>query len=174
MFAFLHIKAFTYKCYQVHPSSSGPLPPSRTAQWRSLGHAMDFRETFREIWIGWVYLIDTVRGKEPTHDIGTKRTAHYERAFGRQRQKPLPGKGHTNANFDKNKKSTCHPAKIEVDRCVEVAVEGQRQWLGLGKYGRYAWERERSTGLGEQIDQELERRGYPISASLPPTQLDLY
>lgn len=142
-----------------------------TGQWRSLGHAMDFRETFREIWIGSVYLVQKVRGKEPTHDVRTKRTAHYERAFGRQR--PLQGKEYTDVNFVECQES---PVKIEVDRRVEVMVEGQRQWLGLGRYGRYTWnrtERERSTGLEEQIDQELERRAYLRSTSLLVAQLDL-
>ena len=70
---------------------------------------MDFRETFREIWIECVYLIDNARGKEPIHDIKTKRTAHYERAFGRQR--PLYGKGY---NHFKSKESPIS-MKIEVD-----------------------------------------------------------
>ncbi|KAF8813756.1 DUF300-domain-containing protein [Phlegmacium glaucopus] len=171
LFAFLHIKAFTYKCYQLHLSSSSKsLPPLRTAQWRSLGHAMDFRETFREIWIGSVYLVEKVKGKEPTQDFGTKRTAHYEQAFGRQR--PLQGKEYTNANYQER---TPHPVKIEVDQRVEVMIEGRRQWLGIGRYGRYAWDRrERSTALGEQIDQELERRGYPKRIGLnDPKNVDL-
>lgn len=145
----------------------------RTAQWRSLGHAMDFRETFREIWVGCVYLVEKVRGKEPTQDIGPKRTAHYERAFGRQR--PLQGTEYSDANLVECKERTLHPVEIEVDRRVEVMVEGQRQWLGIGRYGRIAPDRrERSTALGEQIDQELERRGYPTCASLPVAQLDLH
>lgn len=170
MFAFLHIKAFTYKCYQLQ-SSSKSVPPSKTAQWRSLGHALDFRETFREIWIGLVYLVDKVRGKEPTHDVGTKRTAHYERAFGRRR--PAHGSEYAKANFVIHKGRTFHPVEVEVNRHVEIMVEGQRQWLGLGRYGRYVWDRrERSAGLEEQIDQELERRGHPISTLLA-AQLDL-
>lgn len=80
---------------------------------------MDFRETFREIWIGWAYLVDKVSGKEPTHDIAIKRTAHYERAFGRQR--PPHGKEYIDAKY---KERTIHPVKVEVDRRVEVMVEG--------------------------------------------------
>ena len=139
---------------------------------------MDFRETFREIWVGWVYLVDKIRGKEPTHDAGAKRTAYYERAFGRQR--PLHGKEYTDTNFVKYKERIPHPIKIDIDREVEIMVEGPRQWLGLGRYGRYAWNRterersERSIGLEEQIDQELERRGYLRSKSLLTAQLDVY
>lgn len=76
-FAFLHIEAFNYyKWCQLQPSSKS-LPPSRTARWRSLGHGLDFRD----MWIGCVYVVENVEGKEPTHDVKTKRTARYERGI---------------------------------------------------------------------------------------------
>ncbi|KAG5646230.1 hypothetical protein DXG03_004057 [Asterophora parasitica] len=51
IFAFLHIRAFTYKPYRPsHPPDSIEPEPEDTPRLRSLGHAMDFRETFREIW----------------------------------------------------------------------------------------------------------------------------
>ena len=54
--------------------------------------------------------LDNVRGKEHTHDIKTKRIALYEWAFG---QRPLLGKGFTDANIFKFKES---PVKFEVER----------------------------------------------------------
>ncbi|KAH9073080.1 organic solute transporter Ostalpha-domain-containing protein [Lactarius deliciosus] len=47
IFACVHIKAFSYKPYRP------PTPnPGRTPRLRSFAHAMDFRETFRELWTG--------------------------------------------------------------------------------------------------------------------------
>lgn len=57
---------------------------------------------------------------------------------------------------------------VEVRKEVEVDidVEGERQWLGLGDnyaYGLgYAGRREKSDGLGEAIEKELDRRGVPL------------
>ncbi|KAJ3517263.1 hypothetical protein NLJ89_g614 [Agrocybe chaxingu] len=174
LFAFLHIRAFTYKPYMENPSKSGP-PPSKTPQWRSLGHAMDFRETFREIWEGCVYMYEKMRGKEPTPDFGAKRAAHYESAFGRTR--PGPGMPLTKAEKEDKTNAklndvTFPAVEIEVDQEVEVDIEGQQQWLGLGKNDRYGLNsrRERSEGLQEQIDHELERLGYP---TLGPGRINL-
>ena len=127
---------------------------------------MDFRETFREIWIGCVYLYDKIRGKEPKLDVGAKRSAHYEVAFGRSRfPQSLSPQGVQNTEKMERKfgNATLPSVEIEVDRAVEVEVEGQRQWLGLGKDDRYGLHpgREKSEGLEEQIDHELERLGYP-------------
>ncbi|RDB24739.1 hypothetical protein Hypma_007940 [Hypsizygus marmoreus] len=161
IFAFLHIRAFTYKPYRpFHAPSSTEPPPKRTPRLRSLGHAMDFRETFREIWVGWIYILDKMRGKEPTHDLGARRIAHYEEAFGRPRASRLAqdsdiGKG------DEKRTATLPGVEVEVGEVVDAGEE--RQWLGLGDnygYGLGYIKREKSDGLQVQIERELERRGY--------------
>ncbi|KAF8973164.1 organic solute transporter Ostalpha-domain-containing protein [Flammula alnicola] len=144
VFAFLHIRAFTYKPYSK-PSKG--LYPSQTPQWRSLGHAMDFRETSERSGSG-------MRGKEPTPDFGVIREAHYEGAFGRQRLlRDRPRSPRQQDRKIRANDSTLPTVHIEVDREVEVEVNGQRQ---LGHP-----EREKSEGLQEQIERELERLGYP-------------
>ncbi|KAF8200721.1 organic solute transporter Ostalpha-domain-containing protein [Pholiota molesta] len=130
LFAFLHIRAFTYKPYSQ--LSDGNPYPSRTPQWRSLGHAMDFRETFREIWVGCIYMFDSMRGKEPTPDFGVIREVHYRSAFGRQRpyQTNLPQMQDRMISAN----DLIFPAvQIEIDREVEVVINGKREWLLLGK-----------------------------------------
>lgn len=125
---------------------------------------MDFRETFREIWIGCVYMFDKLRGKEPKPDFGARRIAHYEIAFGRSRvlqghSLPLRSTkgGHEGA---KHRKST---AGIEIERDVSVELEGHKQFLGLSRYDRYSLhpDREKSDGLEDQINRELQQLGYP-------------
>jgi hypothetical protein len=119
----------------------------RTPRLKSLGHALDFRETFREIWHGAVYLRDKAQGKLPQSDMGARQFIHYEEAFGRSRlgaaDAPQYGRNGTssgNWTFDDN---------------------GEIQWSGgvEGYYGA-GIHRERSEGLAEQINKELERRGY--------------
>ena len=121
---------------------------------------MDFRETFREIWIGCIYMYDKMRGKEPKPDFGVIRQTHYEEAFGRHRA--LPGKPHWSPRSDSKHEelpeATFPTVEIEVER--EIEIEGQRQWLLLGKQNRLHPGRERSEGLQEQFDKELQRLGY--------------
>ncbi|KAF8895696.1 organic solute transporter Ostalpha-domain-containing protein [Gymnopilus junonius] len=159
IFAFLHIRAFSYLPYKE--SNSKGLLPSKTAQWRSLAHAMDFRETFREIWTGCIYMYDKMRGKEPKPDFSVLRESHYEEAFGRHRE--LPGRPHWSPRADLKgeelPEATFPTLEIEVDR--EIEIEGQKQWLLLDEQNRLHPNRERSEGLQEQFDKELERLGYP-------------
>ncbi|KLO10338.1 DUF300-domain-containing protein, partial [Schizopora paradoxa] len=151
IFAFLHIKAFSYKEYKPPMfARDGTLltPPQRTPRLRSLGHAFDFRETFREIWHGYLYIFDRMRGRET--DQGARRLAVREDLFGpRQtyREKPPSDKGSITVNIEK-----------------QVHVGNERQWIGAGDdyaYGLDYPRKERSAGLEEQIDDELEKRGMP-------------
>ncbi|KAK0454748.1 organic solute transporter Ostalpha-domain-containing protein [Armillaria borealis] len=167
LFGFLHIRAFTYKDYRpFHDPESKDPPPSRTSILRSLGHAMDFRETFREIWQGCVYMWDKMRGREPKHDEGAKRIAHYESAFGKARKSYLDGP--KSAFIDRKRaydaeKLETHAATfpaVHIDVDERVDVGGQRQWLGLGNDYGHGVRRERSDSLEVQIERELERRGY--------------
>jgi hypothetical protein len=53
---------------------------------------------------------------------------------------------------------------LEVDKTVEVVVDGESQWLGVGdNYGYGLSRRERSEALGMQFEKELEKRGYRLS-----------
>lgn len=164
IFAFLHLRAFTYRPYQpVHAPNPGDPPLTMTPRLRSLGHAMDFRETFREIWIGCVYIYDKFRGKEPKLDVAVRREAYYEGAFGRSRVCDNRPKGKISTSKGEKGKLTLPTVEIEIDHRIEVDVEGERQWLGLGNdyvYGLEYMRKERSEGLEEQIQRELGRRGY--------------
>ncbi|KAG6831760.1 hypothetical protein H0H92_007912 [Tricholoma furcatifolium] len=159
LIALLHIRAYSYKPYVPfsHPGSL-EMEPERTPRLRSLAHAMNFTETLRELWIGCIYMRDKFHGREPAHDVGARRTAHYVAAFGRSRpSQPLHG-------TPMNQEATLPKVgiEVEVEESVDIDIEGEKQWLGLGDdyvYGlRYAG-RERSDSLGTQIDRELERRG---------------
>ena len=132
---------------------------------------MDFRETFREIWVGCVYLFDKMRGKEPKPDFGVRRTAHYEVAFGRSRvlqgQNSLPLRGTKRGDKEAKQSTPVIPAvEIEVEREVSVEVEGHKQFLGLSQYDWYGVhpDRKKSNGLEDQINHELQRLGYPKCA----------
>jgi hypothetical protein len=174
IFAFVHIKAFTYKPYRpFHDPKSKDPPPSRTPRFRSLGHALDFRETLREIWVGTVYMFDKFRGREPRHDFGARRHAHYEEAFGQTRpaQTATPA-GDKNGKLPAGKTGKDDPkaspaSEIAINREVEVDVSGERQWLGLGDdygYGLGYFGRERSDALSVQIEKELQIRGITSGA----------
>jgi hypothetical protein len=141
-------------------------------KWRALGHAMDFRETFRELWAGTKYMWAKMRGREPKVDIGARRQAYYEDAFGRARPSAFsPARPDTRKVSARNKEET-FPADseeltfpsvrvdVESERVVEVG--GRRDWLGAGNHYGYGIYREKSEGLEEQIEQELARRGYGI------------
>ncbi|CAL1711248.1 unnamed protein product [Somion occarium] len=172
IFAFLHIRAFTYKPYRT--------PPDRTSRWRSLMHAMNFKETLRELWVGTIYLARRARGKET--DTQARREAALEDVFGRTRfaiegklpQKHEKEKGEKSRSRDREEKGETGSKRernkdlavsVDVDKVVHVGEE--RQWLGLGdRYAYsmgYAGRKERSGGLEEQIEKELAKRGYEYS-----------
>lgn len=164
----MHIRAFTYRVYRPsHDPKSDLSPPERTPRLKSLGHAMNFRETFRELWVGCVYMWHRIRGKEPVVDSGAIRAAHYEIAFGKQRFTPYQRDDCDDSrteNIDL-KEPTLPQVQVEVSERVEVDIGGEKQWLGTGDnygYGLEFLRRERSEGLEEQIERELEKRGYNL------------
>lgn len=154
LFAFLHLRAFTYKPYVL------PDTDLRTPRLRSLGHVFDFRETFREIGAGCVYLVDRMKGREARVDIIARRAAVFEDTFGQERPRPATTLPTLEYGFVQEKP----PMQVQVLREVDVDVGGERQWLGIGDdygYGlAYASRREKdkSDGLGEAIEKELGRR----------------
>ncbi|KAJ7594634.1 organic solute transporter Ostalpha-domain-containing protein [Mycena floridula] len=150
LFASLHIKAFSYKPYRPfhHPDSSEP-PPQRTPKLKALGHALDFRETFREIWQGWLYLYDKMRGKPPKLDSEVKQWSHYEGAFDRTRPSYM-------VDHDVH---VTPPTHGRSDLVYDVR-NPEIQWLGQGDNYGYGIAREKSEGLEARIEKELDRRGY--------------
>ena len=132
-----------------------------TPRLRSLCHAMDFRETFREIWVGLVYILAKVRRREPALDVHPRRVAYYEEAFGKSRP---PGRDLLEETGPLTKDRPTLPSlKVEVEQDITVDIEGERQWLGLGDdyaYGLGYMRKEKSDELEVQIGRELEKRGY--------------
>ncbi|TCD62535.1 hypothetical protein EIP91_006762 [Steccherinum ochraceum] len=150
LFAFLHIRAFTYRPYKT--------PPDRTPRWRSLVHAMNFAETFRELWAGAIYMFNRYRGRE--NDMQARRDAALEGVFGRSRYE-IAQKQQKRSQYDEKTQGSV-AVSVDVDEVVHVGEE--RQWLGAGDsyaYGlKYQSRKEKSDSLGTQIERELEMRGY--------------
>ncbi|TFK75468.1 DUF300-domain-containing protein [Pluteus cervinus] len=167
LFAFLHIKAFSYKPYRpFHPPNSDEPPLAGTPRLRSLRHAFDFRETFREVWSGSKYMYDQVRGREPAEDLDAKRAAYYQDAFGRPRSSlmppNLPSRTTNRRPLGRDKPMPSLPV-MEVEPEKQMEMRGQRQWLEVGDNREYRLglaQREQSDSLETQIARELERRGY--------------
>ncbi|KAH8916081.1 DUF300-domain-containing protein, partial [Atractiella rhizophila] len=62
IFSFMHIRAFTYLPYRPQLPTSQDRAQLRTKKLRALGHALDFRDVFREMAAGWTYFWMVVRG----------------------------------------------------------------------------------------------------------------
>lgn len=141
------------------------MPPDRTPRLRALVHAMNFKETLREVWAGSVYMARKARGRETDHQA--RREAALEDVFGRTR---FDIKGGLKEKVAKEKVETSAPGTMR-DLAVTVDVEetvhvgSERQWLGTGDdygYGLgYHSRREKSDGLEAQFERELAARGYP-------------
>ncbi|KAF8518204.1 organic solute transporter Ostalpha-domain-containing protein [Gautieria morchelliformis] len=78
-FGVLHVRAFSYKTYCIDGQA-----PSQTPRLRSLIHALDIRDLWREIRDGSVYMTKTIRGAEP--ERGARRRTHFARVMGRERE----------------------------------------------------------------------------------------
>ncbi|KIK61210.1 hypothetical protein GYMLUDRAFT_43292 [Collybiopsis luxurians FD-317 M1] len=154
LFGFLHIRAFTYKPYLPSDTSDPKLPGYRMSRWRALGHAMDFRETFRELWTGTIYLWEKMRGRHPKSDISARRVADYESAFGAPRRSETAQK-----EVPSEKKDPLAFPMIRTEREYYESPPSS-QWLGYGNNYGYGVFREKSDDLETQIERELERRGY--------------
>lgn len=155
LFAFLHIKAFSYKPYVTSSANStSDAVPQRTPRMKSLGHAFDFRETWREIRDGWLDMWDRMRKRESRYDMSVRRAAHLESALGVTRSH--------GAEKGRAPREDLNLGHTELDRA-------ERQWLGIGDNHDYTLSpitREKSGDLEYQIERELERRGVePASPS---------
>ncbi|KAI5899741.1 DUF300-domain-containing protein [Schizophyllum commune H4-8] len=177
-FALVHVKAFTFKVYiPYYLPDSTAAPIERTRRLRSLGHAFDFRETARELWVGTKYMWQKARGREPKIDRPAKRQTYYESVFGRPRiaDLPAPVEKDKGARMTKEKDMLARKEKDAAyveeakatlpDVSLDDDLDAERQWLGVGdaqKYGLHVGylQRERSEGLEKQFERELTRRGY--------------
>jgi hypothetical protein len=175
--AFLHIKAFTYKAYRPSPYTRPP--PQRTSRLKSLAHAMDFRETWREIAAGAVWMWDWHRGKERRVDRGVWREVHLEGAMGRGRSESKPGKRRGAATGEAEYGILVEKdVHVQVDEAPQTSAAPDQGWFGIPDSRGYQYSplidqgyivepagertRMRSDDLGEQIEKELQRRGYDI------------
>ena len=179
IFAFIHIKCFTYKVYVPDPSTiEGDLNDHRTPRLKSLGHAMNPMETFRELWAGIVYMFQRWRGKET--DKQARRVAAHQGVFGGSRSRFF---SHGSAQSEslirndqemKRKKKGASPLnRVEAGRLDEVLVDverevylgSERQWLGIGDSHEYVLgsvTREKSEGFEDAVAKELCKRGYTL------------
>jgi hypothetical protein len=113
---------------------------------------MDFRETFRELYAGVVYMWCRMCGVET--DPLARRIAVLKNALEKSR-----------AEVGRGNASEANERVLEVEKAVEVAVDGERQWLGVGdEYGYGLSRREQSDPLATQFENELENRGYGRSS----------
>lgn len=185
IFAFLHIKCFTYKVYVPDPSTiEGDLKDHRTPRLKSLGHAMNPMETFRELWAGAVYMFQKWRGKET--DKQARRVAAHQGVFGHPRSRILndhsaQGESLIRSGQEKKreKKGTSPLSRVESGRLDEVLVDvereiyrgSERQWLGLGDSHDYVLgsiTREKSEGFEDAVAKELYKRGYTLRGKVLP------
>jgi hypothetical protein len=185
IFAFLHIKCFTYKVYIPDPSTvEGDLNDHRTPRLKSLGHAMNPMETFRELWAGTVYMIRMWRGKET--DKLARRVAVHQGLFGHSRSRILsdgPAQNESLIRSGREKKqeekgasplSQIEPSGLDevlVDVEREVYLGSERQWLGVGDSHDYVLgsvAREKSDGFEDAVAKELYRRGYTLRGKVFP------
>lgn len=185
IFAFLHIKCFTYKVYVPDPSTiEGDLNDHRTPRLKSLGHAMNPMETLQELWAGTVYMIRKWRGKET--DKQARRVAAHQGVFGHSRSRILSdGSAQTdslirgNQEKKREKKGTSPLNRVESGRLNEVFVDverevflgSERQWLGVGDTRDYVLgsiTREKSEGFEDAVARELYERGYTLRGNVLP------
>ncbi len=124
---------------------------------------MDFRETFRELWVGLVYLWRRMRGAET--DPHARRVAMLENAFDKSREQVW-----------RERREEEKERGLQVAKAVEVDVDGERQWLGAGgdDYDYGLSRRERNEAPGVEVERELEKRDYGRSGGECETFDDVF
>lgn len=178
------MKAFSYKPYHVDLTNHnvlGDLPQGegRVSRFQALCHAFDFRETFRELWAGCVYILRRWRGVET--DSNARRLHVKGEVFGKPSARSSQRRKY-HREEEKEKECWGESTYSQVAKDVEerggslvnvsvnveeqIHVDSERQWLGIGDdyiYGLSFARRERSAGLADQIDEELTHRGFKDS-----------
>ena len=149
-------------------------PPNRTRRLPALGHAFNFRETYDELRVSVQYMWHRMRGRET--DVSARRQAVLEGVFGQSRIR-LEGKLPTTTEKTVAKEKSSMSVQVDVEETVFINRE--RQWLGVGDDYAYGLgyhsrrQKERSEGLEEGIQRELEQRGYPRSGTARPNHSDV-
>jgi hypothetical protein len=150
VFAFVHIRAFSYRPYVTDSDNmvSGP------RGFRALVHAFDFRETFRELVAGTLYLFHRAHGREPEADKVARRAAILEATLGVERT------WHHDPPRDREAEKNHLRVRVDVDieevnECGNEREERHRPFLRDPR-------RQKSEGLGENIERELQRKGYTM------------
>ena len=140
------------------------MSPDKTPRFRAFLHAMNFKETLRELWAGTIYLVRRMRGRET--DPQARREAALEDVFGRTRfdiKGAFKEKSKTKGENAESDNVRGLAVAIDVEEMVHVGWE--RQWLGTGDdygYGLgYQARKEKSDGLEAQFERERAARGYP-------------
>ncbi|EJD46875.1 DUF300-domain-containing protein, partial [Auricularia subglabra TFB-10046 SS5] len=129
LFAFMHVKAFSYKPYK---SADG----KRTPRMRGIRHAFWYRDMWKEFKEGCVYLWRRMRGKEAEKLM--RKQIHLENAMGRSRRMHRGAGG-----------------AIQVQRPLPTAPkEGMP-----GDRPELPWLQVDNDGLGDEVGIELEKRG---------------
>jgi len=151
----------------------------RTPRLKSLGHAMNPMETFRELWAGIIYMFQRWRGKET--DKQARRVAAHQGVFGHSRSRILSD-GSTQSRAlirdtqEKKweKKGVSPLSRVESERLEnkvlvdverEVYLGSERQWFGFGDSHHYVLgsiTREKSEGFEDAVVKELYKRGYTL------------
>jgi hypothetical protein len=168
IFAFLHVKSFSYKPYRPLRDSR-PLP-MRTSRLKALGHVLDFRETLRELVAGMKWMCDWSGRREKRVDRSVWREVHLERALGRGR--------HATKNRGKQPQEVGFATEAVADPAKEGGANRGGEWALRGGDHRYSRvecrddfldvrARNISGGLGADFGQDLLYRG----ASVPPSDL---
>ncbi|KIJ51346.1 hypothetical protein M422DRAFT_776620 [Sphaerobolus stellatus SS14] len=145
IFGFLHVRAFTYKVYRP-PNHT---PKDQTSRWKSLGHALDIRDLWREIQEGSVYMGRTLRGVEAEKEARMR--IHFSQVMGRERHlteaKPVV------KQHDRN--GTGREDDEEVDRQLlyEQRIRYERTMMWISESGdRFGGDFE------DEVVKELRRR----------------
>lgn len=123
-------------------------------------------ETLRELWNGTAYMWFRMRGRET--DVLARRQAVLEGVFGKSRIEIQGGLRVAPSSEKRTQRSALEKNSFTVQVAVEetVHIGEERQWLGIGDDYAYglAYQsrplREKSEGLEDQIERELEARGY--------------
>ncbi|KAH9927392.1 organic solute transporter Ostalpha-domain-containing protein [Amylocystis lapponica] len=148
LFALLHIRAFSYRPYRTQPN--------QTSRWRSLVHAMNFKETLQELWTGIIYMAHRARGRET--DAQARRQGVLEDVFGRSRY-----------DIREAAKAEGTPLRektgVRVDVNRTVYADPESEWLGHGNIRvedrhRPKMQREKSDAFRSHVEMDWAKRGY--------------
>lgn len=119
LFAFLHVRCFSYIPYRKDNRSQ------MTPKGKALAHALDFRDFWWETRDGLVYMWRKMRGKEA--ELEARRRTHFERAIGKSRivteTKKGPVEPHGAANDDSDE------GDVEFSSSFLLGTREEQPWI---------------------------------------------